>query len=90
MGRVTLQPLPDDVVVELLGPEKAPERLAHDELGVVGEVRRNDAGLERIRLAPIRPPLLPVSGPVDRLSEAHLLLRLGKIRGLSVRLGHGP
>ena len=47
---VALEPSPDVVVVELLGPEETAERLAHHELAVVGQGVGNDRRVERVGL----------------------------------------
>ena len=51
LGGIALEPAPDVVVVELLAPEQARERLAHDAPAVVVEGVGDDRGVERVRLA---------------------------------------
>src|ERR1700730_9166743 len=50
--RVASQPILDDVMIELLGPEHPRKALAHDVLGVSGEILRNDRCVKFFRLAP--------------------------------------
>ncbi len=43
---IAVEPIRDHVVVILLGPKQAGERLASDQSGVVGEFRRHHGGIE--------------------------------------------
>src|SRR5712692_7043845 len=51
VGPVTLQPVLDDVVIELLGPQHARKALAHNILCIRGKVLRNDGGVKLIGFA---------------------------------------
>ena len=50
--RVAVEPLLDDVVVELLRPQKPRERLSHDALRVFAQVFGDDRRVELVGLAP--------------------------------------
>src|ERR1700726_1675583 len=50
--RVASQPILDDVMIELLGPEHPRKALAHDVLRVCGEILRNDRRVKFFRLTP--------------------------------------
>src|ERR671918_3204350 len=50
VGGITLEPLLDHIVIELLRPEHARHRLAHDVLSVGCETRRSDGSVELIGL----------------------------------------
>jgi hypothetical protein len=49
-GRITIQPLFDNVMIELFGPEHAGECLAHDQLRILGQIFGNDGLIELICL----------------------------------------
>src|ERR1700758_3260187 len=50
--RVASQPILDDVMIELLGPEHSRKALAHDVLRVCGEILRNDSRVKFVCLTP--------------------------------------
>jgi len=45
---ITLQPIPNHVVIELLGPEHSSKALAHHVLCVRREILRNDGAIELV------------------------------------------
>src|SRR5579862_4408477 len=49
---IASQPVSDDVVIELLGPEHSRKTLPHDVLRVCGEILRNDRCVKFIGLTP--------------------------------------
>src|SRR5712692_11328762 len=71
IARVTLQPVLDDVVIELLRPQHAGKALAHDILGIRRENLRNYGCVELIRFA-----LAQCESPVEAVKRA-LPLKVG-------------
>src|SRR5260370_34531596 len=59
---ITLQPIPNRVVIELLGPEHSSKALAHHVLCVTREILRNDGPIELVcfKSADREGPLQPV------------------------------
>src|ERR1700730_743893 len=60
ISQISLQPISDDVVVELLGPQHASKTLAHHVPRIGREVLRNDGGVELISFT-----LAKREGPVE-------------------------